>query len=173
VSKGRTSRPPEISCRRCPNPRHGRRRHIRARSPSPRPVRPARLRVREATVGRFSPQPDESADTDHPLLDRIDAYLDGTDESFTNVDVALTLPTDRRAVVETLRAVEHGQSVTVEALVRTTPGLDGGSEEDHQTVRAALADNPTPLVIGDHRVRDGPNAAPSDVATRLRSLEGL
>jgi len=121
----------------------------------------------------FPAQPDESADTDHPLLNRIDAYLDGTDESFTNVDVALTLPTDRRAVVETLRAVEHGQSVTVEALVRTTPGLDGDSEEDHQTVRAALADNPTPLVIGDHRVRDGPSAAPSDVATRLRSLEGL
>ena len=121
----------------------------------------------------FPAQLNEGADTGHPLFDRIDAYLDGTEESFADVDIALTLPTDRRAVVETLRTVEYGESVTVDALARMTPGLDDDSEEDHRTVRAALANNPAPLVIGDHRVRDGPSATPSAVAARLHSLEGL
>ncbi|MFB6117117.1 MGMT family protein [Halosegnis sp.] len=120
----------------------------------------------------FPDQPDEGATAEHPLLDRIEAYLNGAEESFADVDVALTLPTDRRGVLETLRSVDYGESVTVAVLARTTPGL-ADTDEDHRLVREALADNPTPLVIPDHRVRDGPSAAPPPVEQRLRTLEGL
>ena len=33
--------------------------------------------------------------------------------------------------------------------------------------------DPAPLLIADHRVRDGPSAAPPEIEQRLRSLEGL
>ena len=48
-----------------------------------------------------------------------------------------------------------------------------GEQEDQQQVREALAANPVPLLIPDHRVRDGPSGAPPEVEQRLRSLEGL
>lgn len=121
----------------------------------------------------FPEKPDEGADTDHPLLDRIAGYLEGEADDFADVPVALTLPTDQRAVLETLREIPYGESATVAQLTRMTSGLDDDEDDDVQLVREALAANPTPLVIGDHRVRDGPSAAPPKVEQRLRSLEGL
>lgn len=117
-------------------------------------------------------EPDD-AEPDHPLLDRTSAYLDGQRESFADVEVALTVPTDRRTVLETVREIPYGEDVSVAQLARMTPGLDAEDEADQQLVRTALADNPAPLLVPDHRVRDGPSAAPADVATTLRSLEGL
>ena len=120
----------------------------------------------------FPTAPDGDAHDEHPLLDRLDAYFAGDADGFRDVPVALTLPTDRRAALESLRAVGYGENTTISALARMTAGLSD-DEDGRRTVREALAANPAPLVIGDHRVRDGPSAAPPEVARRLRSLEGL
>lgn len=119
----------------------------------------------------FPDQPGEDAETEHPLFERIERYLDGFEEDFSDVDVGLTVTTDQRAVLEQVRQVPYGDQVSVEQLARMTPGLD--PEEDIQVVRTALAENPVPLIVPDHRVRDGPSAAPPPVEQRLRSLEGL
>ncbi|PSP81596.1 cysteine methyltransferase [Halobacteriales archaeon QS_1_68_20] len=120
----------------------------------------------------FPTEPDDEASPDHPLLDRIFAYLEGETDDFRDVSVALTLPTDQRSVLEAVRQVGYGEDVDVAALTRATPGMDA-DDEDQRLVREALAANPAPLVIPDHRVRDGPSAAPPEVEQRLRSLEEL
>jgi methylated-DNA-[protein]-cysteine S-methyltransferase len=116
--------------------------------------------------------PDDAED-DHALLDRVFAYLEGSREEFDDVEVALTLPTDQRAVLEAVRTVPYGEEVSTVQLARMTPGLDGEDEADQQAVRAALAANPAPLLVADHRVRDAPSAAPPDVEQKLRRLEEL
>ena len=121
----------------------------------------------------FPREPDAEATDGHELLDRIAAYLAGEEDDFADVNVALTVPTDQRDVLEQVREVPHGEQVSVEQLARMTAGLDAEDDGDLQTVRTALANNPAPVVVGDHRVRDGPSAAPPAVTTRLRSLEGL
>lgn len=121
----------------------------------------------------FPRSPDEDATPDHDLLDRIDRYLEGSRDDFEDVEVALTAPTDQRAVLEAVRDIPYGEQVSVESLARRTPGLDPDDDEDLELVRAALAANPAPLLIPDHRVRDGPSAAPPDVEQKLRSIEGL
>lgn len=115
----------------------------------------------------------EGAEPDHPLLDRIFAYLEGQREDFSDVDVALTVPTDQRSVLEAVREVPYGENVTVIQVARMTPGLDAEADADQQLVRTALDEDPAPLVIPDHRVRDGPSGAPPDVEQKLRSLEDL
>ncbi len=121
----------------------------------------------------FPEAPDANAGNDHPLLDRIVAYLEGVEDDFADVTVALTVPTDQRAVLDALRGVPHGDQVSVEQLVQMTAGLDPADEDDRDTARRALAANPVPVVIPDHRVRDGPSAAPPAVEQRLREIEGL
>lgn len=121
----------------------------------------------------FPRTPDDEAGTDHPLLDRIDRYLEGTTDSFADVEVATTIPTNQRAVLDALRQVPYGDQVSVDRLASMTPDLDPDDETDIDHVRQALAANPVPLVIPDHRVRDGPSAAPPDVEQKLRSLERL
>ena len=121
----------------------------------------------------FPASPDEDAASELPLLDRIQAYLEGDEDDFADLDVAMTMPTDQRRVLETVREVPYGEQVSVAKLAGMTPKLDAEDDADHQLVRTALAENPAPLVIPDHRVRDGPSAAPPEVEQRLRSLEGL
>lgn len=121
----------------------------------------------------FPQQPDEDADMDHALLDRIDAYLEGETDDFDDVDVALTVPTDHRNVLETLRTVPYGENVSVDQLARMSPNLSADDEDDQRTVREALANNPAPLLVPDHRVRDGPSAAPPAVEQKLRTVERL
>jgi methylated-DNA-[protein]-cysteine S-methyltransferase len=116
--------------------------------------------------------PDDAA-ADHALLDRVVAYLEGSPETFDDVEVALTVPTDRLPVLEALRGVPYGEDVSVGQLARMTAGLDADDEDDHRLVRSALADNPAPLLVPDHRVRDGPGAAPPDVTAKLRQLEDI
>jgi len=120
----------------------------------------------------FPETPDEER-TDHPVLTRIDAYLDGEEVDFADVDVGLTVPTDHRNVLDAVRQVPYGQNATVEQIARMVPGMDSDEEDDHATVRQALAANPVPLVIPDHRIRDGPSAAPPAIEQKLRSLETL
>jgi len=122
----------------------------------------------------FPDAPDDDADEDLPLLDRIEAYLEGNRVEFADEAVAMTMPTDQRGVLEAVREVPYGDQVAVSDLATMTPDLAGEDDtERHQLVRTALAENPAPLVIPDHRVRDGPSAAPPAVEQRLRSLEGL
>ena len=121
----------------------------------------------------FPRAPDEEAGDDHDLLGRIERYLEGERDGFEDVEVGLTVPTDRRAVLEALRGVAYGEQLSVERLAAATPGLDPEDDADLDLVREALAENPAPLLIPDHRVRDGPSAAPPDVEQKLRSLEGL
>jgi methylated-DNA-[protein]-cysteine S-methyltransferase len=121
----------------------------------------------------FPNAPDDEAQSDHELLDRIDRYLDGVEDDFADVTVALTVPTDRRNVLETVREIPDGEQVDVAQLLRMTPDGDPDDEEDVRTARTALADNPAPLLIPDHRVRDGPSGAPAPVEQKLRAVEGL
>jgi methylated-DNA-[protein]-cysteine S-methyltransferase len=120
----------------------------------------------------FLDAPDDDADDDLPLLDRIDASLEGEREDFAGVDVAMTMPTDRRDILQAVRGVPYGDQLSVAELAGMTPGLEG-DDGDRQLVRTALAENPAPLVIPDHRVQDGPSAAPPAVEQRLRSVEGF
>ena len=122
----------------------------------------------------FPQQPEEGAEPDHEVLGRIVEYLDGVSKvSFEDVQVALTVPTDQRAVLETVRKLPYGESVTVAEIAAGTPEIDPDDEDDLILVRTALDENPAPLLIPDHRVRDGPSAAPPTVEQKLRSLEGL
>jgi methylated-DNA-[protein]-cysteine S-methyltransferase len=120
----------------------------------------------------FPETPREGAGTDHALLDRIEAYLDGEPDDFADVTVALTLPTGRRRVLEAVRQIPYGESATVEQIMRMTAGLDE-DEADDRPVETGLAGNPAPLLVPDHRVRDGPSAAPADVADHCRWVEGI
>lgn len=121
----------------------------------------------------FPPDPDAEAEFEHELLDRIDAYIQSDAEDFTDVTVALTMPTDERAVLESLREIPYGEEATVEQLTRMVPNLDPEEGEDRALVREALANNPVPLFVPDHRVRDGPSGAPAAVEQKLRAIEGL
>lgn len=122
----------------------------------------------------FPEVPDDDAEADHPVLDRVFEYLDGLEEvDFDDVEVALTVPTDQRAVLEQVRQIPYGDQVGVETLARMTPDLDHEDDHDVIVVRTALDENPAPLLIPDHRVRDGPSAAPPAVEQKLRSLEEL
>jgi methylated-DNA-[protein]-cysteine S-methyltransferase len=120
----------------------------------------------------FPRTPDENAAEEHPLLDRVFAYLEGTHDDFDDVEVALTVPTDHRTVLEATRQVPYGEQVTVERLCRIA-GLNADDDAVVDTAREALAENPVPLFVPDHRVRDGPSGAPPDVEQHLRSIESL
>lgn len=120
----------------------------------------------------FPGEPEDNAVSEHPLLDRVFAYLEGKEDDFTDVDIGLTVPTPNRAVLKATRGIPYGTQISVERLARMVPDLES-DEEGHETVRTALADNPAPLMIPDHRVRDAPSAAPPKIEQRLRSLEGL
>lgn len=119
--------------------------------------------------------PDAVADDaarDHDLLDRFGEYLDGERDRFDDVSVGLTVPTDRRSVLEALRQVPYGESTSLSRLVRSA-GLDDNDPEDLEFVTATLRENPVPVVTPDHRVEGGPYATPASVRETLRRIEGL
>jgi methylated-DNA-[protein]-cysteine S-methyltransferase len=122
----------------------------------------------------FPETPDEDAGSGYPLLDRIQRYLDGAEVDFGDVEVALTVPTDQRSVLETVRGIPYGEQVSVKELAAMSPGVDPEDDDDLDlVVRTALDENPVPLVVPDHRIRDGPSGAPPPIEQRLRSIEGL
>ncbi|RAW45869.1 methylated-DNA--[protein]-cysteine S-methyltransferase [Halorubrum sp. 48-1-W] len=112
------------------------------------------------------------ADADHPLLDRIGDHLAGGDERFDDVDIGLTVPTDERRVLETLRELPAGESWSVSRLTRLA-GLDDNDAADLESVTRALRGNPLPIVLPDHRVEGGPYATPGEVRSTLRRVEGM
>ncbi|WP_276271190.1 methylated-DNA--[protein]-cysteine S-methyltransferase [Haloarcula litorea] len=120
----------------------------------------------------FPDQPDPDSGDDHPLLDRIEDYLGGVEDGFDDVTVGLTVPTDQRRVLEAVREIPYGEEGTVAQVTRMAD-MDPDESEDLTAVREALAANPVPLLIPDHRVRDGPSAAPPPVEQKLRAVEGL
>ena len=109
------------------------------------------------------------ADADHQLLDRIGAYLGGEPDDFSEVQVALTLATDRRRILEATRKIPYGETATVSQVVQLS-GLDSDDPEDVELVKDALEGNPTPLFVPDHRV-EARTATPEDVAETLRAIE--
>lgn len=117
----------------------------------------------------FPTDPDPVAESADALLDRLFEYLDGTEESFEDVPIAMTLSGGRRDVLETLRSVPYGRRVSVEQLTRMTPGLDPSADES--TVTVALSENPTPILLPDHRVRDHVGATPEPVRQTLLDIE--
>ena len=121
----------------------------------------------------FPSQPDADSAADHPLLDRLEAYLAGTEDDFDDVTVGLTVPTAQRTVLERLRTVPYGEETTVAQLAGMVPDMDPDDQDDLTAVREALAANPVPLLLPDHRVRDGPSGAPPPVEQKLRAVEGL
>lgn len=120
----------------------------------------------------FPSTSDEGAETDHPLLDRVFAYLEGKRDDFRDVDVALAAATADHDILQAVRKVPYGEDANVKQVARLA-GLDPEDGADLQRVREALDANPAPIFVADHRVRDGPSAAPPAVEQRLRSLEGL
>ena len=118
----------------------------------------------------FPEAPEADADPDHPLLDRIDAYLGGEPDHFDDVEIALTVPTDHRQVLEATRNVPYGETVSLARVLRMA-GLDPDDDADRETARNALAENPIPLFVPDHRVRDTPGGASGAIAERLRAVE--
>lgn len=116
---------------------------------------------------------EEEATGEHELLDRIEAYLQGESDDFDDVEVAMTMPTSQRNVLDAVRQIPYGENATVEQVSHMVPGADGNDEDNMRTIREALADNPVPIFIPTHRVRDGPSGMPPDVETKLRALEGL
>ncbi|MFB6362256.1 MAG: methylated-DNA--[protein]-cysteine S-methyltransferase [Halobacteriales archaeon] len=121
----------------------------------------------------FPRSPDEDARPEHPLLERIGRYLAGETDDFADVEIGLTVPTEERSVLQSVRGIPNGEQVAVESLSGMVPHLTADDPEDQELVRRALAENPLPLVVPDHRVLDGPSGAPPEVEQRLRSLEGL
>ncbi|WP_049982872.1 MGMT family protein [Halorubrum sp. BV1] len=147
----------------------------------------------------FPAETPADAETDHALLDRIGAYLrdepadggsagnsvGGTDTAgggaepttrgaapFSDVQIGLTVPTDRRRVLDALRSVPTGESVSVSRLTRSA-GYDDNDADDLDTVTRALRENPIPLLLPDHRVQGGPYATPGEVRDVLRRVEAI
>lgn len=111
------------------------------------------------------------ASTEHEYLDRLESYFEGEHDAIAEIPVALTVPTDQRAVLEALQSVPPGRTITTERLARMAD-LNPDETEALGTVRDALRENPVPLLIPDHRVRDARGATPSSIAAALRRHEG-
>lgn len=120
----------------------------------------------------FPAEPPSDADADHDLLDRIGAYLRGDRDEFAEVTIGLTVPTAQRDVLESLRTVPYGEEVTVSRLARLG-GFDPDDADDLESVTAALAENPIPILLPDHRVGGGPYATPGKVRAKFREVEGI
>ncbi|ELZ86682.1 methylated-DNA--protein-cysteine methyltransferase [Haloferax elongans ATCC BAA-1513] len=114
----------------------------------------------------------DDAESDHEYLDSILAALDGEEANLSEVPIGLTVPTDQRSVLEALRNVPRGDTIDSSLLVRMA-GLDPEDDESARTVRTALVGNPVPVVVPDHRVTDGPSAAPESVVRVLQRAEGI
>ena len=112
------------------------------------------------------------AEPDHELLDRIGDYVRGERDEFAEVAVGLTVPTDRRDVLEALRTIPYGEEVSVSRLT-SLAALDADDPDDLELVTSALDENPVPVLFPDHRVQGGPYATPGDVRNALRRAEGL
>ena len=109
---------------------------------------------------------------EHELLDRLETYFTGTvADNFDNVQLDPNVTEPRAAVLNIVRAIPYGEEFTVNQLVKAIAEQGDAEPPDSTMVREALAANPLPILIPDHRVSDGPSGAPPIVEQRLRSLE--
>jgi len=106
--------------------------------------------------------------------ENVDPVAEGIrEDDFADVETGLTVPTKHRSVLEALQQVGYGEEVDVRTLTNMTPSFDADDQDDVVTVREALAANPIPVLVPDHRVRDGPSALPPEVEQKFRSFEDL
>ncbi|MFC6787697.1 MGMT family protein [Halobaculum halobium] len=112
-------------------------------------------------------------DSEHPLLDRLDEYVAGAEDDFADLEIAITVPTAQRSVLESVRNIPYGEAIDLERVAKMTADLDHEDDADLETAREALRANPVPIVIPDHRVRNAAGATPEAVAARLREIEGI
>ncbi|WP_435119394.1 MGMT family protein [Halolamina sp. C58] len=135
--------------------------------------RPVQIAVASSQVidVSFPDRIPDDAEPEHPILDRVFDYLDGDDEEFEDVAVAITVPTDQRAVLDAVCQIPYGEVGNTRQVAHMA-NLNPDDEDDAQTVRTALRANPVPIFVPDHRVEDAPGATPSDVAATLRRIEG-
>jgi methylated-DNA-[protein]-cysteine S-methyltransferase len=117
--------------------------------------------------------PEPNASTDHEYLDWIGGYIAGTEQEVTDIEIGLTVPTDQRTVLERVRKIPYGEELPLKRVVARSQGLDPDEEALLKTARTALAENPIPLFIPDHRVMDGPSSLPAEIGATLREIEGL
>ncbi|ERG96476.1 MAG: methylated DNA-protein cysteine methyltransferase [Haloquadratum walsbyi J07HQW2] len=75
-------------------------------------------------------------------------------------------------MLEATRNIPYGEAVTLDRVLRMA-GLDEDDTDDRSTAQRALGENPIPLIIPDHRIRDAPSGAPPDVITELRNIEQI
>lgn len=120
----------------------------------------------------FPDEPHSDAEDEHELLDRIDGYLSGTvEDEFADVEIGIEASPPEQQVFEALRSIPYGENSSVADIARSVPEYDAGTDDDLDAIREILDRNPVPVILPDHRVRDGPSAAPPRVEQRLRSLE--
>lgn len=116
-------------------------------------------------------EPDGS-DRAHDLLDRLLEYLDeGRQATFEDVETALTVGADHRAIFETVRTIPYGTEWTPAVVLERTAAIT--DDDPVHAVRRTLGDNPIPIVIPDHRVSIDVGATAPDMRSALRALEGL
>jgi methylated-DNA-[protein]-cysteine S-methyltransferase len=84
----------------------------------------------------------------HPLADRLSAYFSGENEDFADVELDLTWCTEfQRAVVESLRAVRRGETVTYGELAALA-----GHPNAQRAAGSFCAGNRFPIIVPCHRV---------------------
>jgi len=134
--------------------------------------RPVQIAVASSQVidVSFPERIPDDAEPEHPILERVFDYLDGDEDTFEDVEVAITVPTDQRAVLDAVCQIPYGEVGNTRQVAHMA-NLNPDDEDDAQTVRTALRANPVPIFVPDHRVEDVPGATPSDVAATLRRIE--
>lgn len=118
----------------------------------------------------FPQTPDPGASDDHPLLDRVFDYLQGEEDSLKDVPTAITVPTPQRDVLRATTKIPYGETGTAWQVAHMA-NLNPEDDDDAETVRIGLRNNPVPLFVPDHRVEDVDGATPADVAATLRDVE--
>jgi methylated-DNA-[protein]-cysteine S-methyltransferase len=84
----------------------------------------------------------------HPLAARLSAYFDGASDDFGDVALDLTWCTEfQRAVVESLRAVHRGETVTYGELAALA-----GYPNAQRAAGSFCAGNRFPIIVPCHRV---------------------
>ena len=120
----------------------------------------------------FPKEPDEEASEDnHVVFDCIERYLEGDRETFRDIEIALTVPTDQRKVLEQVRKIPYGTTISGDSLASQVPGLESDSGEDINHIRQTLATNPIPLVIPSHRVANTPGPVSDEIQRRFQAIE--
>lgn len=110
------------------------------------------------------------AEPDHPLLDRLFDYFDGEKDGLEDAETAITVPMADRQVLDAVTQIPYGETGNSRQVAHMA-NLNPDDEEDAETVRTALRNNPVPILVPDHRVTDAAGATPDDVATTLRNIE--